>query len=82
MGVIVSYVLISYFTAYVAKAWGVKKKWLPVIAASTGLACGIIGYIIHLHGENVFDAIALGIFSGFSAVGTNEIAKYLFIRKE
>lgn len=82
MGVIVTYVLISYFTAYVAQTWGVRKKWLPVIAATTGLGCGIVGYLIHLHGEDIFDAIGLGIFSGFSAVGTNEIAKYLFIRKD
>lgn len=82
MVVIVSYVMISYYIAYVAKTAGIKKKWIPVVSATTGLVCGIVGWLLGLHNSGIIDAIALGLFAGFSAVGTNEIAKYLFIRKE
>lgn len=82
MSLLVVYVLISYYVAYVSKVAGIRKKWLPVISASAGLVCGLVGFFIGLHGEDIFDAIALGLFSGFSAVGTNEIAKYVFVRKE
>lgn len=82
MGVMVSYVVISYSTAYAAKVTGIKKKWIPVIAAATGLVCGIAGHIIGFTSGNIFEDVALGLFSGFSAVGTNEIGKYIFIRKE
>lgn len=76
------YVMLSYFTAYVCKTAGVKKKWLPVVSASTGLICGVVGYVIGYAGRDIFDALGTGIFSGFSAVGTNEIAKYIFVRRD
>lgn len=76
------YVMISYFTAYIAKTAGVKKKWLPVVSATTGLVCGIVGYFTGYSGKDLFDALGTGIFSGFSAVGTNEIAKYIFVRRD
>lgn len=82
LSAVVTYVMVSYTTAYVAKTAGVKKKWLPVVSAVTGMLCGVYGYFITGISSDLLDALALGLFSGFSAVGTNEIAKYLFIRKE
>lgn len=82
MAVVVTYVMISYFVAYTAKTAGLAKKWVPVVSATAGLVCGIVGYIMGIEGDNILDAIAIGLFSGFSAVGTNEIIKYTFIRKE
>lgn len=81
MAVVVGYVVVSYYVSYVAKTGGVKKKWLPVIAASSGLVCGIVGHICGITNGVLFDDIALGIFSGFSAVGTNEIVKYTFVKR-
>lgn len=82
MGVVVGYVVVCYYIAYVTKTAGIKKKWIPVAAATAGLICGIVGHICGFTSGTWIDDIALGIFSGFSAVGTNEIAKYIFIRKE
>lgn len=82
LSAVVSYVMVSYATAYVAKTAGVKKKWLPVVSAITGMLCGVYGYFITNISNDLLDSVALGLFSGFSAVGTNEITKYLFVRKE
>lgn len=82
MAAIVTYVVISYFSAYTAKVWGVKKKWLPIVSAVTGGCCGVLGWWLGGLSSDFMDSLALGLFSGFSAVGTNEIAKYVFLRKE
>lgn len=82
LSAVVTYVMVAYATAYVAKTAGLKKKWLPVVSAITGMLCGVYGFYVNHISSDLLDAVALGLFSGFSAVGTNEIAKYLFIRKE
>lgn len=82
MAVIVTYTIIAYYVAYVAKVGGVKKKWLPAIAATTGMICGVVSYFCGILNTDFLDALGLGLFSGFSATGTNEIAKYIFVRKE
>lgn len=79
---VVSFVVISYYVAYVSKVGGIKKKWIPVVAASTGLVCAAVAHFCGIIHGTLMDDIAEGIFSGFAAVGTNEIAKYIFIRKE
>lgn len=74
-----AYVMIAYYAAEVCKTAGVRKKWLPIISATGGLVCGVIGHLISGGAiENIFDSISVGLFSGFAAVGTNEIAKYIF----
>lgn len=83
MAIMIEYVVIAYAVAYTAKVAGVKKKWLPVIAACAGLICAVVSKVIYPDlTQSWFDSIAMGIFSGFSATGTNEIAKYIFMRKE
>lgn len=79
---VAAYVMIAYYAAEVCKTAGVRKKWLPIIAATGGLICGVVGHFISGQNvETIFDSISVGLFSGFAAVGTNEIAKYIF-RKE
>lgn len=83
MAIMIEFVVIAYAVSYTAKVAGVKKKWLPVIAAASGLLCAVVSKIIYPSvSDSWFDSIAMGLFSGFSATGTNEIAKYIFIRKE
>lgn len=82
MGVIVAYVAISYYIALVTKTAGVKKKWIPVVSGAAGILCGVVGHIIGMTDGNMLEDIAIGLFSGLSAVGTNEISKYIFVRKE
>lgn len=79
---VVSFVVISYYVAYVAKTGGIGRKWLPVIAATTGLVCGAVAHYCGIMHGTLLDDLAEGIFSGFAAVGTNEIAKYIFFRRE
>lgn len=76
---VAAYVMIAYYAAEVCKNAGVRKKWLPTIAATGGLICGVAGHFISGQDMvNIFDSISAGLFSGFAAVGTNEIAKYVF----
>ena len=58
-------------------------KIIPILVAFVG---GILGVIVfHTSPEvifdvdNVWDALLIGILSGFSATGTNQIFKQLFI---
>lgn len=61
-------------------------KLIPILSAVLG---GILGVLICLTNpeiifgvENVWVALGLGIFSGLSATGTNQIVKQLFDKKD
>ena len=61
-------------------------KLIPILVASLGGVLGVIIYFtspeIILNVENIYNAMLVGIISGFSATGTNQIIKQLFIKKE
>lgn len=81
IGITVEYVVVSYAIAFCCKVWGIKKKYLPAIAAVSGGTLGIVCHLLLGVHANWLEALAVGLFSGFSAVGTNEIVKYAFTRK-
>ena len=61
-------------------------KLIPILVAFIGGVLGVIIYFttpeIMLNVENIYNAILVGIISGFSATGTNQIIKQIFIKKE
>lgn len=61
-------------------------KRIPILSAVLGGALGVLIYLTEpemIFGvENAWIALGLGIFSGLSATGTNQIIKQLFDKKE
>ncbi len=78
-----SIVIIVYLVAHgikaVAKGEQIKRL-LPVICGTLGLALGVICYLTlpeFIGAENWITAAAIGIVSGFSATGVNQIFKQI-----
>lgn len=61
-------------------------KLIPVLMAITGGLFGIIIFLtnpeIMLDAENIWIALGIGIVSGVSATGTNQIIKQLFKKED
>ena len=55
------------------------KKYIPIISIIFGLILGIIGYSMPNveMGDNWIEAVFIGISSGASAVGINQVGKQL-----
>lgn len=55
------------------------KKYIPIISICFGLILGIVGYFMPdvEMGNNLVEAIFVGISSGASSVGINQIGKQL-----
>ena len=82
-------VLCSYIVGEIYKVIFKRKKdaykLIPVLVAIVG---GVLGVLIYLTSpemifnvDNVWIALGIGIISGFSATGTNQVVKQL-IKKE
>lgn len=55
-------------------------KWIPIMCGVVGMIFGILAFLIKVPdfpGNNIIDAIAIGIVSGFAATGINQIGKQL-----
>lgn len=71
--------VISYLLGMILKAWDAfDDRKIPVIMGAVGAALGLIGYftvpeVIPAH--DPFTAVAVGIVSGFSATGINQLVK-------
>lgn len=83
-------VLCSYIVGEIYKVIFKRKKdaykLIPVLVAIVG---GVLGVLIYLTSpemifnvDNVWIALGIGIISGFSATGTNQVVKQLFLKKE
>ena len=61
-------------------------KLIPIIVAFIGGMLGVLIFIttpeIIFNVNNLWDALLIGIMSGSSATGTNQIVKQIFINKE
>lgn len=70
--------VITYLIGYAAKQLPkVKDSYIPVIVGTAGGILGIIGmYVIpDFPANDVLNAIAVGIVSGLSSTGVNQIYK-------
>lgn len=75
---VVAIVVITYLIGYAAKQIPqVKDNYIPVIVGVAGGILGIVGmYVIPDYPANdILNAIAVGIVSGFASTGVNQIYK-------
>lgn len=80
IGTVVAIVVICYLIGMAAKAIEkVKNNLIPIIVGAAGGILGVIGmYVIpDFPAHDVLNAIAVGIMSGLTAVGANQIGKQL-----
>ena len=72
-------VIMCYLIGIAVKATKLNDKWIPIICGISGALLGVLTYffIPELKSTNLFDTIALGIISGLSATGINQITKQL-----
>jgi uncharacterized membrane protein len=75
-------VVICYLAAEALKLIkdGVLKTYLPVICGVLGAVLGIVCFVVYpdiIVANNIFEAIAIGIVSGLSATGINQVFKQL-----
>jgi len=73
--------MLDEIVIYVAKTtFGFDiKKYIPIISIFFGLLLGIVGYFMEDvdMGTNLVEAIFIGISSGASATGINQVGKQL-----
>ena len=71
--------VICYLMAVALKAWQVDARWLPVICGIMGAILGIISSHImpDYPANDLINAMAIGIVSGFAATGVNQVVKQL-----
>lgn len=79
IGTVVAICAICYFIGMAVKASPINDKYIPIIVGVCGGILGVLGmYVIpDFPATNVIDAIAVGISSGLSATGLNQIGKQL-----
>ena len=73
-------IVICYLIGMTAKASRLDNKWIPIICGVSG---GIIGALALLFGmpdfpaNDYFTAAAVGIMSGLTATGINQVTKQM-----
>lgn len=75
-------VVICYFAGIVCKTFNNEKldKFIPVICGTLGMVLGLVIYLTipnFIPADNWAVALAIGIVSGLSATGANQIYKQL-----
>ena len=77
---ITAIVVMCYLIGSAVKVSRINNKWIPVICGFSGAILGIIAYFFIpdiMPSSNIFDEISVGIISGLSATGINQITKQL-----
>lgn len=71
----------AYLVGYIWKtADKLPDKWIPCVCGVTGCILGIVAYLIKVPdfpANDIINAAAVGIMSGFAATGINQIYKQL-----
>ncbi len=73
-------VVLCYLLGVAVKASGLDNKWIPVIAGFFGGCLGLLGLwlgVSDLGGMDPLTAAAVGVMSGLTAVGINQIYKQM-----
>ncbi len=77
---VASIVVIVYLVGQIVKATPLDNKWIPIICGVSGLALGVVGFAISLPdfpANDWYTAAAVGIVSGLSATGVNQVYRQL-----
>lgn len=72
--------VICYLVGQIVKATGLDNKWIPIICGVVGLILGIVAFFVNIPDFPATDAItaaAVGVVSGLSATGFNQVVKQL-----
>ena len=80
---VVGITVICYLLAQGVKAFGLNKKWLPVICGTLGGILGIIGMykIPDFPAHDIINAAAVGIVSGLASTGAHQVYKQMTDKK-
>lgn len=70
---------LCYAVGYVAKLTKLDNKWIPVICGGVGIVLGILGMycVPGFPASDPITAALVGLASGLSATGINQIGKQL-----
>ena len=76
--------VICYLAAAAAKALGVPGKWLPVLCGLCGSVLGVAAMYLMAEypADDLITAAAVGIVSGFAAIGVDQAIKQLTEKSE
>ncbi len=80
MTTVIAIVVICYLIGLAAKAVpNVKDNYIPIIVGAVGGILGVLGmYVIpDFPAQDILNAIAVGIVSGLSSTGVNQVYKQL-----
>lgn len=71
---VVSIVIICYLIGVGIKLSPLDDKWIPLIVGVAGGILGVVGMHVvpNYPADNIMDAIAVGIVSGFAATGVDQ----------
>lgn len=72
--------VIAFLVGQVVKATKLDNKWIPIICGVFGLALGIVAFYAGMPefpASDPITAAAVGIVSGLSATGLNQVYKQL-----
>lgn len=74
-----SIIVICYLIATAIKATKLNNKWLPIICGVSGGILGAVAMLVipEFPASDYMTAVAIGIVSGLSATGINQIYKQL-----
>ncbi|MDR2360646.1 MAG: phage holin family protein [Oscillospiraceae bacterium] len=63
-----------YLIACLIRVTPIQNKWLPVICGALGGVLGVVAKFVmpQFPANDIFDAAAIGIASGFAATGVNQ----------
>lgn len=73
-------VVLCYLLGVAVKASGLDNKWIPVTAGFFGGLLGLLGLwlgVADLGGMDPLTAAAVGVMSGLTAVGINQVYKQM-----
>lgn len=72
--------IICYLFGLGVKASPIDSKWIPLIVGVVGGALGVVGFVTNMPdfpANDVITAVAVGITSGLSATGVDQLGKQL-----
>lgn len=80
IGSVAAISVICYLIGQFVKALPLDDKWIPIIVGFCGGILGVVGKLVmpDFPAGDILTAIAVGIVSGLSATGVNQIYKQLF----